>query len=228
MSGLHYYVIDTETTGLKQNYHEMSEIGIIRCTDRVQLWRQIKCQHPERANFDALAITKKTLADLENGRDAKDVVEECNRFFAEDGQERAARCIVAHNAPFDRKFLHALWEFHGFEFPADLWLDTISLTKEFLKKADQSQLKIAKTATGRVSTQLHACCDMVGIKKLSDAHNAKVDSRNTYLLHRNLVEEKKVDYLPFIKTEIHIMEARANVADLDGDQSLDPSLLDID
>ena len=62
MSGIHYYVIDTETTGLKSNYHEMTEIGIIRCSDRVQLWRQIKCFYPERASLDALEITKKKLA----------------------------------------------------------------------------------------------------------------------------------------------------------------------
>jgi len=225
MSGLHYYVIDTETTGLKQNYHEMTEIGIIRCADRVQLWRQIKCVYPERANFDALAITKKTMADLENGHDARAVVEECNKFFAEDGSTPAGRCIVAHNAPFDRKFLHALWETHGLEFPAHLWLDTMSLTKEYLKKVDQSQIKIVKTATGRVSTQLHACCDMVGVKKISEAHNAKVDSRNTFLLHRSLVEEKQVDYLPFIKTAIHTVAAVPSVDD-DG-EGLDPSLLDI-
>ena len=62
MSGLKFYVIDTETTGLKSGYHEMTEIGIIRCEDRVQLWRQIKCVYPERANIDALMITKKTLS----------------------------------------------------------------------------------------------------------------------------------------------------------------------
>jgi DNA polymerase III epsilon subunit-like protein len=216
---LHYYVIDTETTGLKANHHEMTEIGIIRCVDRVQLWRQIKCEYPERANFDALAITKKTMADLERGHAKESVVEECNRFFAEDGLTSAHRCIIAHNAPFDRKFLHALWEQCGLEFPANLWLDTISLTKEFLKKTDLSTVQVVKTPTGRVSTQLHACCDMVGIRKISEAHNAKVDSRNTFLLHRNLVEEKKVDYLPFIKTAIHSFSPPS-------DEGLDPSLLD--
>lgn len=221
MSGLQYYVIDTETTGLKSGYHEVTEIGIIRVTDRVQLWRQIKCIYPERANFDALAITKKTMADLERGYDREAVIAECEKFFAEDGLTPAHRCIVAHNAPFDRKFLHAMWEASGKEFPAHLWLDTISLTKEFLKNADQSQLNIVKTATGRVSTQLHACCDMVGIKKISEAHNAKVDSRNTYLLHRNLIEEKKVDYLPYIKTEIHTVAAPSD------EEGLDPSLLDL-
>jgi len=218
-----YYVIDTETTGLKSHFHEMTEIGIIRCTDRVQLWRQIKCEYPERANFDALAITKKSMSDLERGHDKFSVVEECEKFFAEDGATPAHRCIIAHNAAFDRKFLHALWEQCGKTFPANLWLDTISLTKAFLKKADQSQLTIVKTATGRVSTQLHACCDMVGIKKLSEAHNAKVDSRNTYLLHRSLVDEKKVDYLPFIKTEVH-----GYVPSSADDDGLDMSLLDLE
>ena len=203
MSGLQYYVIDTETTGLKSGYHEMTEIGIIRCTDRVQLWRQIKCVYPERANFDALAITKKTMADLERGHDKEAVVLECEKFFAEDG------LTPAHK-----------------EFPAHLWLDTISLTKEFLKNADESQLTIVKTPTGRVSTQLHACCDMVGIKKISEAHNAKVDSRNTYLLHRQLVSKKaegglEVDYLPFVKTAIHA------VAPPSDDEGLDASLLDL-
>lgn len=217
-----YYVIDTETTGLKANYHEMTEIGIIRCTDRVQLWRQIKCEYPERANFDALAITKKSMADLERGYLKANVLEECEKFFAEDGATPAHRCIVAHNAPFDRKFLHALWEQHGKTFPANLWLDTISLTKDFLKRTDNSTLNIVKTATGRVSTQLHACCDMVGVKKISEAHNAKVDSRNTYLLFKNLTEVQKMDHLPHIKTEVHSFDVKA--ADDDG---LDPSLLDV-
>jgi len=219
-----YYVIDTETTGLKANYHEMTEIGIIRCTDRVQLWRQIKCEYPERANFDALAITKKSMSDLERGYAKANVLEECEKFFAEDGATPGHRCIVAHNAPFDRKFLHALWEQHGKAFPANLWLDTIALTKDFLKKTDNSTLNIVKTATGRVSTQLHACCDMVGVKKISEAHNAKVDSRNTYLLWKNLIETQKVDHLPLIKTEVHSFDVKAAT---DDDGGLDPSLLDI-
>jgi DNA polymerase III epsilon subunit-like protein len=220
MSGLHYYVIDTETTGLKSGYHEMTEIGIIRCTDRVQLWRQIKCAYPERANFDALAITKKTMADLERGYDREVIVAECEKFFSEDGLTPAHRCIIAHNAPFDRKFLHALWEAVGKEFPAHLWLDTMSLTREFLK---QTGIEAEHKAKGlkKPSVNLHASCDWVGIKKISEAHNAKVDSRNTYLLHRHLIEEKKIDHLPFIKTAVH------SIAPPTDDEGLDPSLLDL-
>jgi DNA polymerase III epsilon subunit-like protein len=222
MSGLHYYVIDTETTGLKSGYHEMTEIGIIRCVDRVQLWRQIKCVYPERANFDALAITKKTMSDLERGYEGAAVVAESEKFFAEDGLTPAHRCIVAHNAPFDRKFLHALWESCGKEFPAHLWLDTMSLTRQFLKETGIEADHKAK-GLKKPPVNLHAACDWVGVKKISEAHNAKVDSRNTYLLHRQLVEEKKVDYLPFIKTAAHIVAPPPP----DDDEGLDMSLLDI-
>jgi hypothetical protein len=66
---------------------------------------------------------------------------------------------------------------------------------------------------------------MVGVNKISEAHNAKVDSRNTYLLYRNLVEVQQVDYLPFIKTDVHVVNSSANPNDDDG--GLDPALLDL-
>lgn len=214
MNEIKYYVIDTETTGLKANYHEMTEIGIIRYTDCMQLWKQIKAVYPERANFDALAITKKTLADLENGLDKEAVVKQCNNFFSQDGATPAHRCIIAHNAAFDRKFCHALWEQCGEVFPANLWLDTMSLTREYAKKIGIVKPKV----------NLHASCDLVGIKKISQAHNAKVDSRNTYLLHKHLIQEKQVDYLPFIKTAIH----QVVINDTNDTEGLDLSLLDLE
>jgi len=211
--GLHFYVVDTETTGLTANHHEVTEIGIIRYSDRVQLHRNIKCEYPERASFDALKITKKTMADLGKGYSKAAVVAECNKFFAEDGATPAARVIIGHNIiSFDKRFLHAMWASEGQEFPAHLWLDTIAMTREFLKKEG------IKTRI----VNLHASCDYVGIKKLSEAHNAKVDSRNNYLLYRGLVDDKKIDHLPFIKSFPHIISP--TIADDDG---LDPDLLDI-
>jgi DNA polymerase III epsilon subunit-like protein len=217
---LQYYIIDTETTGLKAGYNEMTEIGIIRCTDRVQLWRQIKCIYPERANFDALAITKKTMSDLERGFDRFTVVAECEKFFEEDGLTPAHRCIVAHNAPFDRKFLHAMWEAEGRSFPAHLWLDTMALTRDYIKKIGLD-VECKKKGLPKPKVNLHAACDLAGIKKISEAHNAKVDSRNTYLLHKDLVDNKKVDHLPHIKTAVHVVDAP-----IDDGEGLDPSLLD--
>jgi len=97
--------------------------------------------------------------------------------------------------------------------PVHLWLDTITLSKDFLKRNDQSLLNITKTATGKVSTTLHACCDMTGVKKLSAAHASKVDSRNTYLLWKRLVEDHQIDYLPHIKTFPH--NVKEDLMDID-------------
>ena len=70
---------------------------------------------------------------------------------------------------------------------------------------------------------LHAALDIVGVKKFADKHNAKTDSQNTYLLLRNLIEEKKMDYLPFIKTaEHHITthDPEGALAALDNDMDI--------
>ena len=170
-----------------------------------------------------MAITKKTLADLEKGFTKEQVVEECDRFFNEDGLTPAHRCIVGHNIfTFDKRFLFALWESVGKIFPATLWLDTIPMTRAYAKQIGLVKPKV----------NLHAACDILGVKKISEAHNAKVDSRNSYLLWKNLVEEKKVDYLPFIKTAIHqYIDPAAALAALDNDDNgagLDPALLDVE
>lgn len=205
---LAYYVIDLETTGLSSAMHEVSEISIIRATDRMQLFKNVKCEKPETASFDALRITGKTLADLEHGMNKEQVIEECDKFFAEDGLTPAHRCIVGHNIyAFDRKFLHAFWGSVERVFPAHLWLDTLPMIKSYAK---QNEL-------GKVKVNLQAACDIVGVKKFAQAHSAKSDSRNSYLLWQDLVEVKKMDYLSFIKTAPHtpFVEERP-----------DPSLLD--
>lgn len=214
MSGITYYCIDTETNGIKSGFHEMTEIGVIKASNYVQLWKKIKCDYPERSSWDALKITGKTMADLAIGETKEDIVNLTNKFLNEDGLTPAHRCIIAHNAAFDRRFLHALWESVGKEFPASLWLDTIALTSEFIKKSDPKTLNITKTATGKISKTLHAACDLVGIKKIAEAHNARVDSRNTILLWKALVETHKIDYIPHIKTFVHSIATQQSVDEL--------------
>lgn len=216
---LAYYIIDLETTGLKSEYHEVFEISIIRATDRVQLSRTIKCEMPERASLAALEITGKTMADLETGLSKEAVVEECHKFLQEDGLTPAHRCIVGHNIyAFDRRFLHALWASTSKEFPAHLWLDTLPMIKVYAK-----QLPPVLDDYGRIIKQKHhlqAACDLAGIKKFAQAHSAKMDSRNSYLLWKDLVESKNMDYLSFIKTAVHQLSPSSE------GERLDPALLD--
>lgn len=202
---LHYYVIDTETTGLRSGYHEINEISIIRCTDRVQLTEFIRCEHPERASFDALKITNKTISDLSSGNSKSYVLEKIDKFLEQDGVTPAHRCFVAHNVSFDRKFIHALYTELNRKCPVDLWMCTMALTKDYAVKLGMKKPKV----------NLHAACDIVGVKKLSAAHASKVDSRNTYLLWKNLMEEKKVNYLPFIKTAVHSLNKQESEEESD-------------
>lgn len=206
MSGINYYVIDTETTGLSTSQHEIVEISIIRCADKVQMTRNIIAEFPERASLDALSITKKTLADLSVGKFKEEVIEECEKFFNEDGSTPAHRCIIAHNYSFDQRFLHALWGKCGKTFPANMFVDTIALTK--LAAKQQGIIK--------PKTNLESACDLFGIKKTATFHNAKMDTRNTFFLWKKLTEELKIDYLSLIKTIPHVIkDNRLNIEDLD-------------
>ncbi len=159
----------------------------------MQLWKKIRAEFPMRSSLDALAVTGKTMADLSQGISKIEAVEAVEKFLNEDGLTPAHRCIVAHNAAFDRRFLHATWEQCGKRFPADLWLCTMQMTKSYAKQIGQPKAKV----------NLHASCDLVGLTKIAASHNAKVDSRNAYLLFNDLLNVKQVNHLPHIKTHIH-------------------------
>jgi DNA polymerase III epsilon subunit-like protein len=211
MSGISYWIIDLETSGISSKYHEITELSIIKCDTKVQLTEFVRCEYPERANVDALMITKKTLADLDKGISKEQAVEKINQFLNEDGLTPAHRCLIAHNYSFDMRFLHALYEKVGQRCPADLWLCSMALTKAYAKREGIVKPKV----------NLGAACDLLGVKKLTGSHASKVDSRNTYLLWKNLMEDKKIDHLPFIKTSQHILSSSNE------EQGLDPDLLDI-
>ena len=226
MSGLSFSIVDLETTGLSTKFHDVIEVSLIRGHDRVQLFTEIKATHPENANFDALKITNRTLKDLERGISKEEAIAKIESFFALDGATAASRCAVGHNVQFDRKFLFALFEEFGKKFPVYYWLDTQALAKQYLKQTDTSALKLTKTATGKTSTTLTACCEMLGVKKYVAAHNAQADTRNTYFLWKKLTEECGIDHLPFIKTNIHRFEGEPetpNAIDFDPNADIETS-----
>ena len=167
----------------------------------------VKCERPETASLDALTITKKTLADLSKGLTKLEVVNKIDRFLAQDKATPEGRCFIAHNWSFDKKFVHALYEEAGKFCPVDLWLCTMALTKAYAK-----QMGIIKP-----KVNLQAACDLTGIKKYATAHASAADTRNAFLLFKDLTENKKIDYLPFIKTAKHspIEDERLDINDLD-------------
>lgn len=193
MSGIEFYVLDSETNGLKDNYHEMTEICCIRASDRLQVARDIRLEFPERSSREALAVTGKTIEQIMRGGLSEDAVNDLENFFKLDGKTPAHRCIIAHNAPFDRKFLHALWLRHKKTFPAQLWLDTQVMARHTFK---------TKFGIPKPKVNLQATAELLGVKKVAGVHNAVSDARNLYFIWNKLLENK-IDYLDFIKCIPH-------------------------
>lgn len=185
---MEYYVLDTETTGLTVGYHQVVEISIIRVSNKVQLTKQIRCTYPQRASLDSLRIIGKTKQELLQGISIMEAIEVCNKFMNEDGLSPKQRCIIAHNAPFDKRFCHEMWESYASLFPADYWIDTMALMRSY-----------NKTAGIKSKVNLQDSLDSLGIVKVAGLHNAKSDTQNTYKLWKKLTEDLKVDYLQFIK-----------------------------
>lgn len=179
MSGIKYYVLDTETTGLNTSFHEIIELSIIRAEDRVQFSRNIKAEFPQNASFEALQITGKTQADLKYGEPRDLIVKQAMAFFEEDGLTPNHRCIVAHNAPFDRRFLHSMWEKSQMNFPAVMWLDTMALARAYAKKEGIVKPKL----------RLPDVVAMIGSKRVTGEHNAKDDARNAYLVWKKFIDD---------------------------------------
>lgn len=197
MANIIYYCLDLETNGLmsKNNFHEITELSILRAHDRMQLSRQVKVDRPENSSFDALKITGKTIEDLKIGISKRQLVGEVEGFLAEDNLTPEHRCLVGHNiVNFDRKFLWQQWENFNKYFPFSLYLDTLHMSKTHAKK-----IGLVKP-----SLKLESACDLFGINKRAGKHNAKSDTQNCYLLWQKLMEV--VDHLEHIKRIPHSPE----------------------
>jgi len=193
MNEIKYYVLDTETTGLSSKIHEITEFSIIRFADKVNLYKNVKCDRPESASLDALRITNKTKYDLYNGMHKKEACAIIEKFLNEDNTNPSSRCIVGHNISFDRKFLFSMFDECNKTFPASLWLDTLDLSRAILKNQEIP-------SKGRL--KLGDACSHFGVKVIQGAHQATVDSRNTFLLFRK-IKESGFNFLPYIKTIGH-------------------------
>lgn len=191
---INYYILDTETDGLLPKMHSIIEYSIIRCSDRVQLTRQLKSLYPRNASADALKITGKTINDLYKGIGQEEAIADFEAFIEQDGCQPNARCLVCHNVSFDRRFLHALWERHKKRFPFDLFMDTVPFAKRLATKQGHVKPKV----------KLEMAMDLFGLKKFAGAHTASGDTRNTYVLWKHLMDSG-IDYLDLIKQVPHFV-----------------------
>lgn len=193
VEGLKYYLVDIETTGLSSKMHDIIEVSLIRMDDRMQLNRQIRAKNPKTFSMDALKIVGKSVSDLYKGIELEQAIDDINAFLESDGLTSSDRCLVGHNVSFDRRFIYDKWTKYEREFPGQYWIDTLQMSRELVK---------LKGIPGKPSLKLHAACDLFGVKKTSEAHNSKDDTKSNYYLWMKLKEEN-VDHLKFIKSFPH-------------------------
>ena len=137
-----FYGCDTETTGLDSVKNDVIELSLYRLSDDVQKTWLLKPTNLEHIDAIALKINGHKIEDLRGetkfGRDTykepSQVIIEVENWLQEDGVATANRCIIAHNAAFDKAMLEKLWEkcqaFDSFPF-GRRFMDTM-ITELFL------------------------------------------------------------------------------------------------
>jgi len=122
--------IDTETTGLNPELHEIIEIGIIVEDSKGNLIESIHLKiRPERGNFDERAIKINGFS-WENWADSKSFETHCNMLFELLSDKNSV--IIGHNPKFDYEFLEESFFRCGKHLPYNRLIDTRVLVYEHL------------------------------------------------------------------------------------------------
>lgn len=114
-------IIDVETTGLVPGHHEMIDLGAIYTTlDGEVIGRfftRIMPEHADRISPEARAVNGFSVERWASlaAVSPRSAVEAFKRFHDEHADGRRF-VLTAYNAPFDRSFLNALLDRHGYGF----------------------------------------------------------------------------------------------------------------
>jgi DNA polymerase III epsilon subunit-like protein len=173
----------------------------MRVIDQEQISLTIKVRNPNSFSPEALEIQGILPDDLLKGVPIEDAIETIETFLNEDGKTAAHRCIIAHNAPFDRKFIHRAWDSCNKDFPADLWMCTMAFAKAYVKQFGGEKVAKAQLDKGVNVTQdkfgnlkpkfgLNNFLLGVGLQPKDGAHHAEIDVQNTKVLHDWLMASK--------------------------------------
>lgn len=186
---LKHYICDVETTGLSIQHHEVTQISIIRCDDRVQFSRFIRPKYPERTTPQALTATGRTMKDLEKGEGIEKIAIDVEAWLQEDELTPEHRCFTIHSiSGFDRRFIHTEWSRLNRVFPVNIWFDTEAATRDYFKSKGLI----------KESARLSNAISKFGITVKGQLHDATVDTQATYRLRERLLKEG-IDHLKYTK-----------------------------
>ena len=126
-----YVAIDTETTGLDVENHSVCQIALI-AFDRSGFIESYGTDVYSQDQFDpkAFEVNEFTLERLQRGVSVDHVCCQINNFYDNLKQDGRTIISVMHNAPFDVKFIEALFRRSKIEMDSQMFrrtLDTVSL-----------------------------------------------------------------------------------------------------
>ncbi len=169
--GAVFVAVDTETTGSKPNVNRIMEIGAVKfsCNGLIEKFGTLINPQTSIDPF-IVNITHITEEMVKDAPDAKDVLPDFLRF--------ANGCIlIAHNVPFDTKFINA--EFKRIHYPEmkNFTIDTVTLSR--------------KTFPDILSHKLQYLAEYFGIE-VEAAHRAYDDAYVCMKVFIKCVEQAKV------------------------------------
>lgn len=151
---------DAEGTGTKPGWHELTEVGL-RHSEKGAKCIQIAPDHMDRAQPEALKVSRYNSSDWADARRFIDVVPEITEFVED-------ATIVGHNIfGYDAPMTKGVYEMHGLEHDhlfRDI-IDTMSMARKFLVPLGLNRIGLGP------------CMKFIGREKeYEDAHNAYSDA----------------------------------------------------
>lgn len=104
------YVLDTETTGLNPDVHEIIELSATRINDDSIKTLKIRPENWDSIELDALRVNGHNYNELKNYMPREKAIVEFEDWMMEDGFSPDEKILVGQNPTFDLRFLENLWK----------------------------------------------------------------------------------------------------------------------
>ncbi len=174
------YILDTETTGLDPQKHEVIELSIRCHTTKEQRTWFLKPLSPETIDEDALRINEhkkedllhKTAAGKEKYKLPGPTLVEIENWLLEDGETTEFRVMAGHNVMFDKLMLESLWKKQNSS-------DSFPFGRRYL---DTMQLQFAMDYANQNMQAGYSLSNLVKRYSLKNekAHTAEADTKVTH------------------------------------------------
>lgn len=217
-----YVVLDVETTGLDPSVNRIIEVAAVRIQDGQETGRYQTFVNPKTKVPKGITnLTGIKNADIKNGKPYEEMAQDVSDFIGD-------LPIVAHNAPFDVKFVAAAMSLIGREYSTPA-VDTVGLAK--LAHPNLVNYKL-NTLIRHLSLTDHeqthrAMDDVLCTKKLFDNCRRIIYANNSVHAQKKTVD-KALESVESAKTAVDVFLAYGNAeATLSEAMAMDPDSTEI-